>query len=142
MAKVEKSVLVPYSAAQMYALVDEVERYPEFLPWCGGTLLITRTEQTTEATIHINYHHVKQSFTTENHKTYPSLMEIRLKEGPFKHLFGSWHFKALNESACKIEFTLNYEFANKILEKIIAPVFNHIANTFVDAFVARAEKVY
>ena len=142
MAKVEKSVLVPYSAAQMYALVDAVERYSEFLPWCGGTSLIARTETLTEATIHINYHHVKQSFTTVNTKTFPSLMVISLKDGPFSHLTGAWQFKALSEQACKIEFTLNYEFANQLLEKIISPVFNHIANTFVDAFVERAEKVY
>lgn len=142
MAKVEKSVLVPYSAAQMYALVDAVERYSEFLPWCGGTSLIARTETLTEATIHINYHHVKQSFTTVNTKTFPSLMIISLKAGPFSHLSGAWQFKALSEQACKIEFTLNYEFANTLLEKIISPVFNHIANTFVDAFVERAEKVY
>lgn len=142
MAKVEKSVLVPYSAAQMYALVDAVERYSEFLPWCGGTSLIARTDTLTEATIHINYHHVKQSFTTVNTKTFPSLMVISLKDGPFSHLSGAWQFKALSEQACKIEFTLNYEFANQLLEKIISPVFNHIANTFVDAFVERAEKVY
>jgi ribosome-associated toxin RatA of RatAB toxin-antitoxin module len=142
MAKVEKSVLVPYSAAQMYALVDAVESYSEFLPWCGGTSLIARTETLTEATIHINYHHVKQSFTTVNTKTFPSLMVISLKDGPFSHLSGAWQFKALSEQACKIEFTLNYEFANTLLEKIISPVFNHIANTFVDAFVERAEKVY
>jgi ribosome-associated toxin RatA of RatAB toxin-antitoxin module len=69
-------------------------------------------------------------------------MTINLKDGPFKHLDGTWQFIALNEEACKIEFSLNYEFANQFLEKIIAPVFNHIANTFVDGFVTRADKIY
>lgn len=142
MAQVEKSVLVHHSAAQMYALVDAVEQYPAFLPWCGGIDLIKRDEASTIATLHIDYHGIKQNFTTENHKTYPSLMDIQLKNGPFKHLEGIWRFIALSDDACKIEFQLSYEFSNIFLEKIIAPVFSHIANTFVDAFVERADKVY
>ena len=139
---VRKTVLVMHSAPQMYALVDAVEDYPKFLPWCGGVDLIERSEATTTATLHISYHGIKQHFTTQNTKTYPSQMLINLKNGPFKQLDGAWNFTALSEAACKIEFSLNYTFANPFLEKIIAPVFNHIANTFVDAFVARADKVY
>ena len=142
MHKVEKTVLVGHSAAQMFTLVDAVEDYPKFLPWCGGADLLERTETSTSATLHINYHGIKQQFTTENLKTFPNHMSINLKNGPFKHLYGSWSFIALRENACKIEFSLNYEFANGFLEKIIAPVFNHIATTFVDGFVARADKVY
>lgn len=142
MAQVEKTVLVHHSAAQMYALVDAVEDYPKFLPWCGGIDLIKRDEASTIATLHIDYHGLKQNFTTENHKTYPSQMDITLKNGPFKHLEGVWRFIALSEEACKIEFCLSYEFSNVFLEKIIAPVFSHIANTFVDAFVERADRVY
>lgn len=142
MNKVEKTVLVMHSAAQMYALVDAVEDYPKFLPWCGGVDLIERTETTTSATLHINYHGLKQKFTTQNIKQFPHRMEIKLKDGPFKQLDGHWHFIELRADACKIEFRLNYEFANNLLEKIIAPVFSHIANTFVDGFVARADKVY
>jgi ribosome-associated toxin RatA of RatAB toxin-antitoxin module len=142
MHKVEKTVLVMHSAEQMFALVDAVEDYPKFLPWCGGVDLHERTETSTSATLHINYHGIKQQFTTENLKTFPSHMSINLKNGPFEHLYGSWHFIELRENACKIEFNLNYEFANSFLEKIIAPVFNHIATTFVDGFVARANKIY
>jgi len=142
MAQVRKTVIIHHSAPSMYTLVDDVLKYPEFLPWCGGVDLIRQNESTTTATLHIDYHGLKQKFTTENHKSYPSEMLIQLKDGPFKHLDGAWHFIALNEEACKIEFTLNYEFANAFLEKIIAPVFNHIANTFVDGFVARADKIY
>lgn len=131
-----------HSAEQMYALVDAVEDYPQFLPWCGGVDLLERTDTKTSATLHINYHGIKQHFTTVNNKTFPHTMVIQLKDGPFKHLDGSWQFIALREDACKIEFKLNYEFANGFLEKIIAPVFSHIANTFVDGFVARADKVY
>ncbi|MFV0371336.1 MAG: type II toxin-antitoxin system RatA family toxin, partial [Azonexus sp.] len=92
--------------------------------------------------LHINYHAVKSSFTTENDKTYPTLMNIRLIDGPFRKLEGSWTFKPLGETACKIEFRLHYEFSSKLFEKVIGPVFNHIANTFVDAFVRRAAQVY
>ena len=92
--------------------------------------------------MHINYHGLKQNFTTINSKRGNSRMDIALVDGPFKSLHGHWQFIALSETACKVEFRLNYEFANSMLEKIIAPVFIHIANTFVDGFVLRAEKVY
>ena len=122
--------------------MDAPERYPEFLPWCGGVDLKLRDETRTVATLHIDYHHIKQKFTTENTKTFPSLMDIKLVDGPFRHLEGVWRFTPLAEDACKIEFKLHYEFSSHLLEKIIAPVFSHIANTFVDAFVERAEIIY
>lgn len=142
MAEVEKTVLVPYSAAQMFALVDAVENYPQFLPWCGGVDLVERSEAVTHATLHINYHGVKHNFTTSNAKQFPTRMDIMLVDGPFSHMEGHWKFKALTESACKVEFRLQYTFASAVLEKLIAPVFSHIAATFVDAFVARAEEIY
>lgn len=142
MAHVKKTVLVNHSAGSMFLLVDDVEQYPQFLPWCGGVDLIQQDDASTIATLHIDYHGLHQNFTTENHKTFPSAMEIQLKNGPFKHLNGSWHFVALSDDACKVEFSLNYEFENHFLEKIIAPVFNHIANTFVDGFVKRANAIY
>lgn len=142
MAQVQKTVLIHHSASRMFALVDDVKKYPEFLPWCGGVDLIKQDDTSTIATLHIAYHGLHQKFTTENHKTNPHLMEIQLKDGPFKHLEGVWRFIALNEEACKIEFMLNYEFANHFLDKLIAPVFSHITNTFVDSFVARADQLY
>jgi ribosome-associated toxin RatA of RatAB toxin-antitoxin module len=142
MNRVEKTVLVNHSAAQMFALVDAVEDYPKFLPWCGGVDLLERTETSTSATLHINYHGLKQNFSTQNNKLFPHSMDIKLKDGPFKHLDGDWHFVELRPDACKIIFRLHYEFANSILEKLISPVFNHIAATFVDGFVARADKIY
>lgn len=142
MAQVQKTVYVNHSASRMYALVDDVKNYPEFLPWCGGVDLIKQDELSTIATLHIAYHGLQQKFTTENHKTYPNAMEIKLKDGPFKHLEGIWRFIELSDDACKVEFMLNYEFSNIFLEKIIAPVFSMIANTFVDGFVARADVVF
>lgn len=142
MALVEKSVLVLHSAQQMFDLVDGVELYPQFLPWCGGTEVKWRDEASTVATVVIDFHRIKQSFTTENAKQIPSLIEMKLQDGPFRQLDGSWRFTALNESACKVEFKLHYEFSSKLLESLVGPVFNHITSNFVDAFVERAEKVY
>ena len=142
MALVEKSVLVPFSAEQMFALVDTVADYPQFLPWCGGTSVSPVDDDTVHATVHINYHHIKQSFTTENVRRAPHRIDITLKDGPFQHLDGSWQFIPLSDSACKIEFRLHYEFSHKLLEKVFGPVFHYIANSFVDAFIHRAEKVY
>lgn len=123
-------------------LVDQVEQYPEFLPWCGGTEVKWRDELTTIATIKIDYLGIKQSFTTNNTKEMPHLINLKLQDGPFSHLEGSWRFVELSAEACKVEFDLHYEFSNKILEKLVGPVFSHIANSFVEAFVQRADKVY
>jgi len=126
----------------MFELVDRCEDYPQFLPWCGETECRFRDAQKTVGTLYIRYRGVKAHFTTENEKEFPRTMLIHLVEGPFKKLNGKWHFKALGENACKVEFQLSYEFSSRLLEKIIGPVFNHIANTFINAFVKRAEEVY
>lgn len=141
MAVIEKSVLIERSAEQMFELVDAVEDYPKFLPWCGGSEVIERTAEKTVARVDIRYRGIKSHFATENHKTYPTRMGMKLVDGPFKQLDGSWHFKPLAEQACKVEFHLHYEFSSKLLEKAIGPVFNHIASTFVESFVKRAYAV-
>lgn len=142
MALVEKTVLIEHTPAQMYALVDDVEHYPEFLPWCSRSELKFRDEQSTVATLYIDFLSVKSHFSTENSKVFPSSMVIKLVDGPFRSFDGAWHFKALGDSACKIEFRLNYEFSSKLFEKVIGPVFSRIANTFIEAFVQRAAQVY
>lgn len=142
MSDVQKSVLVAYSAQQMFDLVDAVEAYPQFLPWCNAAEVAYRDEHRTRATLHINYHGATQNFTTENLKEAPHTMHVRLVEGPFRTLDGTWRFNALAEQACRIDFRLNYEFSSKLLEMLVGPVFSYIANTMVDAFVARAEKLY
>ena len=142
MALVEKSVLIERTAAQMFELVDRVEDYPKFLPWCGGSELIERTESRTSARLHINYHGLKAHFATENPKESPRWMDIKLREGPFRHLDGGWKFTPLGDAACKVEFRLHYEFSSKVLEKALGPVFHHIANTFVESFVKRAQQIY
>lgn len=141
MATVEKSVLVEFSAERMYALVAGVEDYPRFLPWCSGAEVETRTPSTALATIHIDFHGIRQSFTTENVNEPPRCIRMKLVDGPFHELDGTWSFTPLGEQGCKIEFRLHYEFSSRVLEKVVGPVFHHIANTFVEAFVRRAESL-
>ncbi len=142
MAEIEKTVLVPYSAEKMFNLVDDVAQYPVFLPWCDGTTVIHLSETVTHATVNINYHHVKHSFSTENKRTPPVLIEMTLLNGPFEHLDGHWRFIPLSDDACKIEFRLHYTFSHKILEKLVGPVFHMIANSFVESFIERADAIY
>lgn len=142
MAEVKKQVLIEHSASRMFELVDRVEDYPAFLPWCGGTQVLERTPALTVARLDINYHGIRSHFTTANTKDAPQRMQLVLRDGPFRKLDGDWRFIALGDAACKIEFRLSYEFSNKMLEKVVGPVFNHIANTFVEAFVKRADQIY
>jgi ribosome-associated toxin RatA of RatAB toxin-antitoxin module len=142
MAVVHKSVLLAYGAEQMYALVERIEDYPKFLPWCGGTEVQRLEDGKVLATLVIDYHGMKHSFTTENFNTPGQSIRMALVEGPFKHLDGTWTFKPLRADACKVDFDMHYEFSSKVLEQLIGPVFNMIANSFVDSFCKRAEVVY
>jgi ribosome-associated toxin RatA of RatAB toxin-antitoxin module len=142
MAQVNKSVLVAQPAARMFELVDDVERYVEFLPWCGGSECNFRDDKITRATLHIDYRGIRQSFSTENAKTPPALMQLKLVSGPFRTLEGHWRFTDLNGKGCKVELSLHYEFSSRLLEKLVGPVFGYIANTMVDAFVKRAQALY
>lgn len=142
MALTEKSVLVEYPAAQMYALVADVARYPEFMPWCGGAEVLSHDGGVVHAAISIDFRGIRQRFSTENRQQEPELIEMKLVDGPFRELDGSWRFKALGEQACRIDFRLHYEFSSRLLETLVGPVFHYIANSFVDAFVKRAAQIY
>tara|TARA_B100000686_G_scaffold183895_1_gene190769 strand:+ start:2631 stop:3188 length:558 start_codon:yes stop_codon:yes gene_type:complete len=142
MAHLKKSVLVNHSASQMFALVDKVEDYPNFLPWCGGSSVTVQDNNVTHATVKIDYLTIKHSFTTKNTRKPPELIEMTLLNGPFKSLDGYWKFIPLDENACKIEFQLDYIFSNKLLEHLVGPVFYIIANNFVEAFIEHAENVH
>ena len=140
MHNIHKSAIVLHPAQKMFRLVDSVENYPEFLPWCGSTQIIERDNDKTIASIEINYKGIRQTFTTENTKKQNQEMIIKLIDGPFKSLSGEWMFKNLDKDSCQIELKLEYEFSNVILEKLISPVFNMIANTFIDEFIKEANR--
>jgi len=142
MQRIRKSVLVPYSNAEMFDLVDDVARYPEFLPWCAGAAVLALRPDGKTARVDISYHGVRVHFTTDNVNQRPEAIVITLRDGPFRHLHGEWRFHALDAAACKIEFELAYEFATMLLDRVIGPVFGHIANTLIDAFVRRAQALY
>lgn len=142
MASISRSALVPYSARRMYLLVDDIESYPLFLPWCRTTEVISRKNDEVKASIEIARGAVNRSFTTCNRLQKDKMIEMRLVEGPFRHLQGFWRFDSLSEDACKVMLDLEFEFAGKLLDMTIGPVFNQIANTLVDAFCQRAKEVY
>jgi len=139
---VKKSVLVPFTAASMFELVDRVELYPQFLPWCAGARVLEMGEHRKTARIDIDYHHVRFHCTTENTSRPPESIVVMLKDGPFRRLHGEWRFVALGDSACRVEFEFAWEFATPLLQRAVGPVFGHIANTFIDAFVRRAESLH
>jgi ribosome-associated toxin RatA of RatAB toxin-antitoxin module len=139
---VERQAIVPYSAARMYALVEDVESYPLFLPWCSGTEVTSRTAAATTATIHVDFRGVRQAFTTANRLQPGERIEMALVSGPFRHLAGEWRFRALAAAGCRVELALAYQLASPLLGRVVGPVFDHIANTFVDAFARRADALH
>ena len=142
MASVRKSALVPFSAARMYNLVNDVESYPSFLPWCGHAELLSRNRDCLCGRIEVRRAGIHQWFTTCNHLVENERIDIRLEEGPFRKLEGDWVFTSLGAQACKVELALEFEFAGKLISAAFGPVFNHVASTLVDAFVKRAKELY
>ncbi|SHH87072.1 type II toxin-antitoxin system RatA family toxin [Pollutimonas bauzanensis] len=142
MHTVQRSVLVPYSRAQMFDLVADVAKYPEFMPWCGGTTVHRHDERGMEASITISIAGVKQTFTTRNDHDYPRLITFHLINGPFSTLTGNWEFHELDENACKVVYIMEYAFSSRALEAVVGPIFNRIATSFIDSFTQRAQAVY
>ncbi len=139
--EIHKSALIGHSAANMFDLIEAAEYYPKFLPWCADALILTRDESVVVAQITVYYHGVRFGFTTRNPKRRPHWMAIHLEEGPFRHFDGEWRLTELAADACKIDFTLRYEFGGALVSKLVGPVFDGIASTLVDAFANRAEQI-
>jgi ribosome-associated toxin RatA of RatAB toxin-antitoxin module len=141
-ATVQKSALVFYSAASMYALINDIESYPRFLPWCRSTQVLSRNDDEVRARIEMHKGGMHKSFTTRNRLQKDKMIEIRLLEGPFLRLEGFWRFQALRSDACKVSLDMEFEFANSLLQMAIGPVFKQITNSLVDAFCKRAVELY
>lgn len=144
MKHVHKSVLIWYSAEEMFALVTDVDRYPQFLPWCDHASVIDRTEQGMTAEVGISFGGVRQTFTTRNTHEPGRRVLLELVKGPFSRLQGEWRFTPVAEGqrACRVELDLRYGFSNAALAALVGPVFDRIAGSLVDAFVKRAEQVH
>ena len=145
MKTVHKSVLIWYSPAEMFALVTDVVSYPQFLPWCDRASVEEETAQGMVAKVGISIAGIRQSFTTRNRHERDQKVSLKLVNGPFSRLEGDWNFLPLGDGsrrACKVEFTLSYDFDNGTLAALVGPVFDKIAGSLVDAFVKRASHVY
>lgn len=142
MTIISKSALVSYSPEDMFKLIDNIEEYSEFLPWCGKATEISRDENTVEASLLISHSGLNKEFTTKNKNTAFDKIEMHLVNGPFKNLDGVWLFEPLGESACKVSLNLEFEFSSKLISISLGPVFSKIANNLVDAFIKRADTVY
>lgn len=142
MYKVNRSALLNYSARQMYDLVVDIERYPEFLNWCSDARVLERSNSEVVASIEISFKGLHRSFTTRNHMDSGSSVRIELVDGPFRTLNGIWQFIELDAGSSKIELDLEFDFSSGFLARIVGPVFSQIANRQLDAFQRRAEQVY
>ncbi len=142
MTTISKSALVFYSAAQMFKLVDDVEAYSEFLPWCSKSTVLSRSDDEVRASLELSKGRLKKSFTTCNRIQKNKMIEIRLEEGPFHHLEGFWRFEALESGACKVSYDMEFEFSGKLLSLTVGPVFSQLAESLVDSFCQRAKDIY
>ena len=145
MKTVHKSVLLWYRPEEMYALVTDVDKYPQFLPWCDHARVRDQNPAGMTAELGIAFGGIHQRFVTRNTHVAPSQVDLKLVEGPFSQLEGQWKFLPVGDAsqrACKVELSLHYGFASTTLGRLVGPVFDKIASTLVDAFVKRASQVY
>lgn len=142
MRKVNKSALVPYPAVQMYALVNDVERYPEFLPWCRGARILAQGESEMRASLDLARGGLHKTFATRNLLEPGRAITMTLENGPFRHLEGRWHFIDLGPDGCKVTLDMEFEFAGVLLDLMAGPVFHEICNSLVDAFIRRAANLH
>lgn len=140
--QITKSALVPYSAEQMFKLVDDVDHYPEFLPWCSNAEVLERKTESVEARLDIATSGFHKSFTTMNRIKASETIDMELVEGPFKHLRGSWQFEQLGSEGSKVSLDLSFEFSSKLMGLTLGPAFSKIASTMVEAFTQRAKQIY
>ncbi len=141
MAEISRSALVMHQAEKMYALVNDVESYPQFLPWCSGASVIEKSTTTQTASIEISVASVKQRFTTRNTMSPGESIQMSLVDGPFSELSGGWNFKALGDAGCKISLDVHFEFSNQVVAKSVGPAFSAICGSLVEAFCKRADQL-
>lgn len=142
MRTVNKSAIVPYPATAMYALVNDVRRYPEFLPWCRGARILAESDHQMRASLDLARGGLHKTFTTRNTLDAGRAITIELENGPFRHLEGRWHFEPLGQDGSKVSLDMEFEFAGALLDLMAGPVFHEICNSLVDAFTRRAHALY
>ncbi|HDZ38013.1 MAG TPA: type II toxin-antitoxin system RatA family toxin [Marinobacter sp.] len=140
--QIDKTALVMHSAERMFNLVNDVARYPEFLPWCASAEVHQQGPDQIMASLEIAKAGVRHTLTTRNQLQMPEAIEMNLVDGPFRNLTGLWRFKALGENACKVTLTLEFEFSGSLSRMTFGPVFNQAATSMVDVFCRRADDLY
>jgi ribosome-associated toxin RatA of RatAB toxin-antitoxin module len=141
MKRIARSAIVQHSAQEMFALVDDIESYPRFLPWCTAAAVEARTPSSVRATLTVGVRGLRQSFTTQNDLQPGEAIHMRLVKGPFRRFSGAWRFKPLSREACRVEVALEYELAGPFA-RLLEPLFDRIADTMVEAFTRRAAERY
>lgn len=142
MRNVSRSAMVPYSAEDMYALVEDIDSYPEFLPWCNDVEVHFREDNVVEATLELHRGRLSKRFRTRNTLHPNAAMDLELVGGPFRHLKGGWQFQALGDAGSKVSLHLEFEFDSRMLDLMIGRFFEDTCNSLVDAFTQRANEVY
>ncbi len=142
MRNVKRNALVSYSARQMFALVDNIDAYPEFLPWCSDAVVHVRKANIVEATLELQRAGLRRRFKTRNTLRANEAIDLTLMDGPFRHLAGGWRFGELGESGCKISLELEFELENRVTDALLGSFFEEICNSLVDAFTRRALDIY
>ncbi|MEJ2114764.1 MAG: type II toxin-antitoxin system RatA family toxin [Gammaproteobacteria bacterium] len=142
MTHVQRSALLPYSAQQMFKLVNDIDSYPEFIPWCVKCIVYSESESQKQAKMSFAKRGIHASVTTCNELDTNKSITMRLQEGPFKHLVGAWTFHKLDENSCKVELDMQFSFSNRLYEMTLGPIFNQVANKLVSAFTERAQRLY
>ncbi|MBD2815227.1 type II toxin-antitoxin system RatA family toxin [Xenorhabdus sp. Flor] len=142
MPQISRSALVPYSVEQMYKLVNDVKSYPDFLPGCVGSRVISSSDNEMTASVDVSKAGISKTFVTRNTLFDNKSINMQLVDGPFRKLMGGWHFTPLSEDACKIELHLDFEFTNKLIELAFGKVFKELTGNMVQAFTQRAREVY
>ncbi|MBI6549949.1 type II toxin-antitoxin system RatA family toxin [Xenorhabdus lircayensis] len=142
MPQINRSALVPYSVEQMYKLVNDVTSYPDFLPGCVGSRVISSSNNEMTASVEVAKAGISKTFVTRNTLFDNESIRMQLVDGPFRKLMGGWHFTPLSEDACKVELHLDFEFTNKLIELAFGKVFKELAGNMVQAFTQRAREVY
>ena len=140
--EVRRSALVALPVEAMFDLIEGAERYPEFLPWCAGATILSRDDALVRADLDIAWHGMHFRMTTRNPKRRPEWLAFQLERGPFRRFEGEWHLRALSTAACKIECSLRYELGGALVQYIAAAASDRAVGAFVDAFVARADRLY
>jgi len=143
MTTLNRSALVPYTSGEMFALVDDIESYPKFLPWCRSAKVLSRGKDEVYATIELSRGAIRKSFTTHNRLQKNKIIEMRLVKGPFHHMEGFWRFDPIdNSEGCRVSLAMEFEFSNRLISLALGPVFSEITSTLVDSFCERAKECY